>query len=107
MPGPISPPAIFLAREPETGVANLSFHRSMVVSDDEVRIRLGTTHDLTRYQRKAEAQNQALPAALLIGTAPEIFVAAAASLPYETDELSAAAQILGGRLRCGPARPST
>jgi 4-hydroxybenzoate decarboxylase len=93
--GPYFTAAVFLAREPETGVANLSFHRSMVVSDDELRIRLGTTHDLTRYQRNAEAQNHALPAALLIGTAPEIFVAAAASLPYETDELSAAAQIRG------------
>ena len=102
--GPYFTAAIFLAREPETGVANLSFHRSMVVSDDEVRIRLGTTHDLTRYQRKAEAQNQALPAALLIGTAPEIFVAAAASLPYETDELSAAAQILGRPIAMRPCK---
>ncbi len=87
--------AIFLAKEPDTGVANLSFHRSMIVSDEELRIRLGTTHDLTRYQKKAEDRGQALPAALLIGTAPDIFLAAAASLPYETDELSAAAQIRG------------
>jgi UbiD family decarboxylase len=100
--GPYFTAAVFLAREPETGVANLSFHRSMVVSDDELRIRLGTTHDLTRYQRKAEARNQALPAALLIGAAPEIFVAAAASLPYETDELSAAAQIRGAPLAMRP-----
>jgi UbiD family decarboxylase len=35
--------AIFLAKEPDTGVANLSFHRSMMVSDEELRIRLGTT----------------------------------------------------------------
>src|ERR1700676_1371848 len=57
--------AIYLAKEPDTGVANLSFHRSMVVSDDELRIRLGTTHDLTRYQKKAEDRGEALPAALL------------------------------------------
>src|SRR5262245_10809771 len=94
--GPYFTAAVFLAREPETGVANLSFHRSMFVSNEELRIRLGTTHDLTRYQRKAEQQNQALPAAMLVGCAPEIFVAAAASLPYETDEVSAAAQIRGG-----------
>ncbi len=93
--GPYFTAAIYLAKDPETGVANLSFHRSMYVSDEELRIRLGTTHDLTRYQAKAEADGKALPAALLIGAAPDIFLAAAASLPIETDELSAAAQIRG------------
>ena len=96
--------AIFLAKEPDTGVANLSFHRSMVVSDEELRIRLGTTHDLTRYQKKAEERGQALPAALLIGTTPDIFLAAAASLPYETDELSAAAQIRGRPVEMRPCK---
>jgi len=94
--------AIYLAKEPNSGVANLSFHRSMYVSDGELRIRLGTTHDLTRYQAKAEARGEALPAALLIGTAPDIFLAAAASLPYETDELSAAAQIRGRPVEMRP-----
>jgi 4-hydroxybenzoate decarboxylase len=102
--GPYFTAAIYLAREPETGVANLSFHRSMVVSDEELRIRLGTTHDLTRYQQKAEAEGQALPAALLIGTAPDIFIAAGISLPYETDELSAAAQIRGRPVEMRPCR---
>ncbi|MBI1774181.1 MAG: UbiD family decarboxylase [Proteobacteria bacterium] len=102
--GPYFTAAIYLAREPDTGVANLSFHRSMYVSDTELRIRLGGTHDLTRYQQKAEARGQALPAALLIGTAPDIFLAAAASLPYETDELSAAAQIRGRPIDMRPCR---
>ena len=52
--GPYITSAIFLAKEPDTGVPNLSFHRSMMVGDDELRIRLGTRHDLTRYQAKAE-----------------------------------------------------
>jgi len=102
--GPYFTAAIFLAKEPDTGVANLSFHRSMIVSDEELRIRLGTTHDLTRYQKKAEDRGQALPAALLIGTAPDIFLAAAASLPYETDELSAAAQVRGRPIEMRPCK---
>jgi 4-hydroxybenzoate decarboxylase len=102
--GPYLTAAVFLAREPDTGVANLSFHRSLMIGDDELRIRLGTTHDLTRYQRKAEERDQALPAAALIGCTPEIFVSAAASLPYETDELSAAAQILGRPVPMRPCR---
>jgi UbiD family decarboxylase len=46
--------AMFLAKEPETGVQNLSFHRSMYVSDDELRCRLAPRHHLTLYHEKAE-----------------------------------------------------
>lgn len=100
--GPYITAGIFLAREPDTGVANLSFHRSMIVSDEELRIRLGTTHDLTRYQKIAETRGEALPAAILIGTSPEVFLAAGASLPYEVDELAVAARIKGAPIAMRP-----
>lgn len=87
--------SIFLAREPDSGVANLSFHRAMQVSDQELRIRLGSSHDLARYQAKAEARGEALEAALILSAPPEIFLAACASLPYEASELTMAAQIAG------------
>lgn len=87
--------AIFLAREPDTGVANLSFHRSMIAGPNELRIRLGSTHDLARYQAKAEARGAALEAALLIGVPPELFLAACASVPYDADEITVAAQLAG------------
>jgi 4-hydroxybenzoate decarboxylase len=77
---------VFLASEPETGVPNLSFHRAMHVSDTELRVRLGGSHDLTRYQAKAEAAGQALEAAILIGAPPEVVLAAAASIPYEESD---------------------
>ena len=53
--GPYFTSALFLAEEPETGVPNLSFHRSMFVSDDELRCRLAPTHHLTMYHEKAGA----------------------------------------------------
>ena len=53
--GPYFTSALFLAEEPETGVPNLSFHRSMFVSDRELRCRLAPTHHLTRYHEKARA----------------------------------------------------
>jgi len=93
--GPYITSALFLAKHPKTGIANLSFHRSQIIANDELRIRLGSTHDLTQYQKAAEAEGNALPAVLLIGTAPEIFVAACASLPMEEDELKVAAAIRG------------
>lgn len=93
--GPYLTSTIFVAREPDTGVPNLSFHRSMIVSDTELRIRLGSTHDLARYQAKAEERGKPLEAAILIGTAPELFLAACASVPYEANELQIAAQLTG------------
>lgn len=90
--------AIFLAKELDSGVPNLSFHRSMQISDDELRVRLGGTHDLARYQAKAEAQGEPLEAALLLSCPPEIFLSACASLPYEASELVMAAQIRGEKI---------
>lgn len=96
--GPYFTSAIFLAREPDSGGPNLSFHRSMQVSDDELRVRLGSTHDLARYQAKAEARGEPLEAALMLSCGPEIFLAACASLPYEASELVMAAKIKGGKI---------
>lgn len=93
--GPYITSALYLAKHPDSHVANLSFHRSQFISNDELRVRLGTTHDLTRYQKAAEAVGKPLPAALLIGTSPAIFIAACASLPAAEDEMTAAAAIHG------------
>ena len=72
--GPYFTSAIYLAKEPDSGVPNLSFHRSMYVNDSELRVRLGGTHDLARYQAKAESRGQPLEAALLLSCPPEIFL---------------------------------
>lgn len=96
--GPYFTSAIFLAREPDTGIPNLSFHRSMIVSDTELRVRLGSSHDLARYQAKAESRGQALEAALLLSASPSIFLSACASLPYEDDEIAFAARLAGRTL---------
>ncbi len=93
--GPYITSALYLAKNPQNQVANLSFHRSQFISDNELRVRLGSTHDLTQYQKMAEQAGEPLPAALLIGTAPEIFIAACASLPINEDEIAAAAAISG------------
>ena len=102
--GPYFTSAIYLAKEPATGVPNLSFHRTMFVSDDEVRVRLGSSHDLARYKKAADAKDEALAAALLIGPPPAVFLAAAASLPHHADEMAAAAQIAGGPIWVRPCR---
>lgn len=101
--GPYFTSAIYLANDPDTGVPNLSFHRSQQISDRELRVRLGSSHDLAKYQRRAEEKGEALEAALLLSCPAEIFMAACASLPIEASELNFAARILGkpiGMRRC-------
>ncbi|MBB3063756.1 UbiD family decarboxylase [Limibacillus halophilus] len=93
--GPYFTSAMFFAKDPETGVGNLSFHRSMYVNDDELRCRLAPRHHLTLYHEKAEQKGQYLEAAMIIGTPPTAFLSAAAPLPYDVDELKVAGQLAG------------
>ncbi len=93
--GPDFTSASFRAKDPDSVVPNLSFHRSMYVNDQELRIRLGSSHDMAKYQKRAEEKGQALEAALLIGVSPEIFLAACTSIPLASNELQLAATIAG------------
>ena len=96
--------AMFLAKEPDTGVQNLSFHRSMFVSDQELRCRLAPRHHLTMYHEKAESRGQYLEAAMLIGPPPTLFLTAAAPLPYEADEVEVAAKLQGEPISMRPCK---
>jgi len=96
--GPYLTAGVFLARDPDTGVPNLSFHRSQIIGDRELRIRLGSSHHLTEYQRKAEARGEALEAAILLGPPPSLVLAAAAPLAYDESELEVAGKIAGAPL---------
>ncbi|HET7341884.1 MAG TPA: UbiD family decarboxylase [Methylomirabilota bacterium] len=96
--------AIYLAKEPETGVPNLSFHRSMYVSDAELRVRLAPRHHLTLYHEKAEKLGRPLEAAMLLGPPPQVFLAAAAPVPYDVDELEVAARLAGKPIAMRPCK---
>jgi UbiD family decarboxylase len=96
--GPYITAGVFLAREPDSGVANLSFHRSQIISDTELRIRLGSSHHLAQYQAKAEARSEPLEAAILIGAPLALVLAAATPAPYDESELEIAAKIVGAPL---------
>jgi len=87
--------AMFIAKDPETGIGNLSYHRSMYISDEELRCRLAPRHHLTIYHEKAEKMGQPLEAAMLIGAPATSFLTAAAPLPYDVDELEVAARLKG------------
>jgi len=97
--GPYITSGVYLAKDPETGVPNLSFHRGQIISGTELRVRLGSSHDLTQYQRKAEAAGEALEVAILVGPPPEVVLAAAAPIPYDESELEVAGKLADRPLR--------
>jgi 4-hydroxybenzoate decarboxylase len=93
--GPYLTAGVYLANEPDTGVPNLSFHRAQIISDTELRIRLGGPHDLTRYSATAESRGEALACAILLGPPPELVLAAAAPIAFEDSELDVAGRLAG------------
>ncbi len=97
--GPYLTAGVFLARDPDSGVPNLSFHRSQIISDTELRVRLGRSHHLTQYQAKAEARGEALEAAILLGPPVSLVLAAAAPLAYHENEMEVAGKIAGEPLK--------
>ena len=97
--GPYITAGVFLAKDPETAVPNLSFCRTMMVGDAELRVRLAPPHDITRYQKRAEARDEPLDVAILIGPPTEVFLAACASVPIDQDEMAIASQIRGAPIR--------
>jgi UbiD family decarboxylase len=102
--GPYLTAGVFLAREPDGGIPNLSFHRSQIISDGELRVRLGRSHHLTQYQAKAEARGEALEAAILLGPPLGLVLAAAAPLGYDENEMEIAGKIAGVPLDLRPCR---
>lgn len=94
--GPYITAGVFLARDPDSGIANLSFCRTLMKSDAELVCCIDPPHDLAQYQARAEARSQPLEVCILIGPPPEIFIAGCASVPIDMDELRIAAAIRGG-----------
>ncbi len=76
----------------------------MMVNNDELRVRLAPPHDLAKYQAKAEARDEPLEVAILLGPPPEVFLAACASIPYDADEMAIAAQVRGGPIKLRPCK---
>lgn len=93
--GPYITAGVFLAKDPDTGVPNLSFCRSYMKSDVELVCDIAPIHDLADYQRRAEAKRQPLEVCILIGPPPEVFIAACVSAPIDVDELKIASLIQG------------
>jgi len=96
--GPYLTAGVVMAKDPDTGVPNLSYHRMQIIGGGEVRTRLNRAGDLFRIQQKAEKQGKNLEVAVLIGNPPAVTMAAAAPIMAGASELDLAERFAGRRL---------
>jgi UbiD family decarboxylase len=96
--GPYITAGVILAKDPDTGRVNLSYHRMQIVDASELRCRLSSSGDLYRMHARAEQRGQPLEVAVLIGNAPALMVAAGATIGPEESEVELAERIAGCRL---------
>ncbi|MCA9708903.1 MAG: UbiD family decarboxylase [Myxococcales bacterium] len=86
--------AMVVARDPETGVQNLSYHRMMIVGRDRTGIYMERGRHLHGIYEKHRALGRPMPIAVVLGLHPAVTLGALYAGPAEVDEY----EIVGGLL---------
>jgi 2,5-furandicarboxylate decarboxylase 1 len=93
--GPYITAGMVAARDPDTGVNNLSYARLQVKQPRRLGASLHSRQHLWDYQRRAELAGKDLPVAVVIGAHPAVMIAAAAKMGIDQDEYALAGALLG------------
>lgn len=96
--GPYITAGLVIARNPKTGVQNVSINRIQVHAPDRMAILMLPRH-LWAFHQEAEAAGQALDVAVVIGVDPLTLLASQAIGPIDWDELEVAGALHGRPLR--------
>ena len=103
--GPYITSAVLIAREPETGRLNASYHRMMVVGKDRFVARLVEGRHLDRFYTSSKELGEPLNVAAVIG-GPLAFLIACSTSPGELCEIDVAGGLLGEPLEMVSCRTS-
>jgi 2,5-furandicarboxylate decarboxylase 1 len=95
--GPYITAGLVIARNPVTGIQNVSINRIQVHGKDRMAILMLPRHLLAFYQA-AEANDQPLDVAVVIGADPLTLLASQAITPIDHDELEIAGALHGAPL---------
>ena len=77
---------VIVAKDPDTGRRNLSFHRLQFVGPRRLRTSLHSRGHLWDFYRRSAAAGRDLPAAIVVGAHPAVLLAAAVRASATTDE---------------------
>lgn len=86
---------LVIAKDPATGLRNVSFNRMMLRGPHEVGIRMMPPQHLGQIYDRAAAKGLALPVAVAIGNHPAELIAGATTIGYGDDELALAGALRG------------
>lgn len=105
LPCPISTPgfdnapyfnsAIWITKDPDTGVPNAGIYRGEFKSPIHTGIFPDTNKDIVRMWEKHNVRGTELEVAAVVGAVPAVYFAAVQIAPYGTDELSIAGALQG------------
>lgn len=84
---------LIIARDPDTGILNMSFHRMQIKGPRRLGLLLVPRH-LYLIHQKNEAMNKPTPISVMIGHHPMFYFAAAYTGPADLDELDLAGALL-------------
>jgi len=92
--GPFITAGILVAKDPKTGIRNVSIHRLQVLEPNRLGILMLPRH-LFQFFRMAEAEGKPLDLAIAIGVDPLVLLASQALTPPGYDEFSIAGALYG------------
>jgi 2,5-furandicarboxylate decarboxylase 1 len=84
---------LIIARDPDTGIVNMSFHRMQIKGPRRLGLLLVPRH-LYLIHQKNEAKNKPTPISVMIGHHPMFYFAAAYTGPADLDELELTGALL-------------
>ncbi|HJX39029.1 MAG TPA: UbiD family decarboxylase [Anaerolineae bacterium] len=90
---------VVIAKDPETGLRNVSIARLRVEGGDRLLAGIAPTHHLSELIRRAEAQGRDLEVAVAIGNHPAVLIASQMYVELGHDEYDIAGALLGEPLR--------
>lgn len=86
---------IIIGEHPETGVGNLSYHRAMIHSRNQLATSLHSRGHLWRLLNMSKELGRPMPVAMVIGGHPKFMIAASARLAFGEDERRVAGGLMG------------
>jgi 2,5-furandicarboxylate decarboxylase 1 len=86
---------ILVANDPDTGARNLSFQRMQLKGPRKLGVSLHSRGHIWDYLRRAEARDEPLEVAVVIGAHPAFLMAATCRLGIDVDEYDVAGGLLG------------
>ncbi|MCS4542235.1 MAG: UbiD family decarboxylase [Euryarchaeota archaeon] len=93
--GPYITAGIVVAKDPLTGIRNVSIHRLMVIGRNKLAIRIVEGRHLDQYYKIAEGLNKPLEVGIAIGLHPVLLMASSSSVPLYVDEFEVASALAG------------